>query len=128
MTFDLRLVAYAPFGDRLGVLPHPLSVETGWPLNDVSSLKLAYTTTATGAALLDQPCEIAVEWSTDGTVWTEAPDSRFLRIKRRGDNSDATGLARFELPGLVWMLRKIVLYPGVAPLVDGKRSFLSATA
>ncbi|MFD8529406.1 hypothetical protein ACFV0L_18500 [Streptosporangium canum] len=126
--FDLRLVAYAPFGDRLSLLPHPLSIEVGWPLNDVPSLKLAYTTRATGAALLNRPCEIAVEWSTDGTVWTEPPDARFLRIKRRGDGSDATGLARFELPGLVWMLRKIVLYPGVAPLVDGKRPFLSATA
>ncbi|MEV4472799.1 fibronectin type III domain-containing protein [Nonomuraea sp. NPDC049504] len=128
MTFDLRLVVYAPFGGRLGVLPHPLSVEAGWPLNDVPSLKLAYTATAIGAALLDQPCEIAVQWSVDGTVWTEAPDSRFLRIKRRGDGSNPTGLARYELPGFVWMLRKIVLYPGTAPLVDGKRAFLSATA
>ncbi|GAA5046606.1 hypothetical protein HNP84_009757 [Thermocatellispora tengchongensis] len=126
--FDLRLVAYAPFGGQLGVLPHPLSVETGWPLNDVPSLKLAYTTTAVGAGLLDQPCEIAVQWSTDGYVWTEAPDSRFLRIKRRGDDADPTGLARFELPGFAWMLRKVVLYPGTAPLVDGKRAFLSATA
>ncbi|MFB4284842.1 hypothetical protein ACBJ59_56910 [Nonomuraea sp. MTCD27] len=126
--FDLRLVVYAPFGDRLGVLPHPLSVEAGWPLNDVPSLKLSYTTMATGAALLDQPCEIAVEWSTDGSVWTEALNSRFLRIKRRGDGSDRTGLARFELPGFVWMLRKIVLHPGVTPLVDGKRPFLSSTA
>ncbi|MBT2234748.1 fibronectin type III domain-containing protein [Nonomuraea sp. NEAU-A123] len=126
--FDLRLVVYSPFGDRLGVLPHPLTIEAGWPLNDVPSLKLGYTTTAIGSALLDQPCEVAVEWSVDGTVWTEAPDSRFLRIKRRGDDSDATGLAGFELPGFVWMLRKIVLYPGVVPLVDGKRPFLSATA
>ncbi|MEV0379814.1 fibronectin type III domain-containing protein [Nonomuraea sp. NPDC050643] len=128
MSFDLRLVVFAPFGDRVGTLPHPLSVEAGWPLNDVPSLQFAYTTTATGAALLDQPCEIAVEWSTDGIVWTEGPDARFLRIKRRGDGSDTTGLAKFELPGFVWMLRKIVLHPGVAPLVDGKRPFLSATA
>ncbi|WP_433355644.1 hypothetical protein ACQP25_17300 [Microtetraspora malaysiensis] len=128
MTFDLRLVAYAPFGGRLGVLPHPLSVEAALPLNDVPSLKLAYSTTAIGANLLDQPCEIAVQWSTDGTVWTEAPDARFLRIKRRGDDSDPTGVVRFELPGFVWMLRKIVLYPGAVPLVDGKRPFLSSTA
>ncbi|NRQ31272.1 hypothetical protein HII36_05395 [Nonomuraea sp. NN258] len=97
-------------------------------MNDVPSLKLTYTTTAVGAALLHQPCEIAVEWSVDGTVWTEGPDSRFLRIKRRGDSSDSTGLFRFELPGFVWMLRKVVLHPGAVPLVDGKRAFLSATA
>lgn len=128
MPFDLRFVVFAPFGSRVGVLPHPLSVEAGWPLNDVPSLKLAYTTAATGASLLAQPCEIAVEWSVDGTAWTEAPDSRFLRIKRRGDDSDPTGLAQYALPGFVWMLRKIVLYPGPAPLVDGRRAFLNATA
>jgi hypothetical protein len=48
--FDLRLVACSPFGIRLGSLPHPLSVEVGWPLNDVPSLKLNYIATVTGAA------------------------------------------------------------------------------
>ncbi|MEU7911307.1 fibronectin type III domain-containing protein [Microbispora bryophytorum] len=128
MTFDLRLVAYSPFGGRLGVLPHPLSVEAAMPLNDVPSLRLAYTTTAVGASVLAEPCEVAIEWSTDGNVWTEDPDCRFLRIKRRGDDDDPTGLVRFDAPGFVWMLKKVVLYPGPVPLVDGKRPFLSATA
>ncbi|MFI6886749.1 hypothetical protein [Streptosporangium canum] len=128
MDFDLRLIAYAPNGLRLGILPHPLSIEAGWPLNDVPSLKLAYSAYAVGADLLDQPCEVAVEWSQDGTTWTEDADSRFLRIKRSGDEVDRTGLVRFELPGYAWMLRKVVLYPGSAALVDGKRPFLSATA
>lgn len=54
------------------MLPHPLAVEAGRPLNDVPSLKIAYTNAATGAGLLGQPGEIAVQWSTDGTTWTEA--------------------------------------------------------
>ncbi|WP_345485970.1 fibronectin type III domain-containing protein, partial [Planotetraspora phitsanulokensis] len=58
----------------------------------------------------------------------EGPDSRFLLIRRHGDGSDQTGVAAFELPGYSWMLRKVVLYPGSAPLVDGKRAFLTATA
>ncbi|WP_219518460.1 hypothetical protein [Nonomuraea ceibae] len=45
--FDLWLVAYAPFADRLGVLPRLLWVEADWLLNDVPSLKLAYATAAT---------------------------------------------------------------------------------
>ncbi|WP_440063771.1 hypothetical protein [Streptosporangium sp. OZ121] len=125
--FDLRLVVYSPNGSRLGALPHPLSVEAGWPLDDVPSLKISYSSHAVGAAMLAQPCEVAVEWSQDGATWAEGTDSRFIRIKRRGDEVDRTGLVRFELPGYSWQLRKIVLYPGVAALVDGKRPFLSAT-
>ncbi|WP_433426368.1 hypothetical protein ACQP1V_42765 (plasmid) [Microtetraspora malaysiensis] len=125
--YDLRLIVYSPNGPRRGVLPYPLSTEAGWPLDDVPSLKLSYSTAAARASLLESPCEVAVEWSDDGLTWTEEPDSRFLRIVRRGDGTDVTGLVRYELPGYVWQLKKVVLYPGTAPLVDGKRAFLSAT-
>ncbi|WP_433444545.1 hypothetical protein [Nonomuraea sp. CA-141351] len=123
---DLRLAAHSPNGARIGTLPQPLNVEAAWPLNDVGSLRLAYSSSAVGAELLAQPCEVAVEWSTDGVTWTEPPDGRFLLIRRRADQVDETGLATCELPGYVWMLRKVILYPGAAPLVDGKRPFLSA--
>ena len=129
MTLFLRLVAYAPNGDRLGVLPHPLDADVGWPLNDLPSLKLNYSGLARGAELLADPVEVAVELS-DGTVWAEPPDGRFLRIARSGDLVDRTGRASFDLPGYGWQLRKLRLYPPGDPagLVDGKRPFLSATA
>ena len=129
MTLFLRLVAYAPNGDRLGTLPHPLEVDVGWPLNDVPSLKLNYSRLARGAELLADPVEVAVELS-DGTVWAEPPDGRFLRIARSGDLVDRTGRASFDLPGYGWQLRKLRLYPprSAEELVDGKRPFLSATA
>lgn len=125
--FDLRLVVYAPNGDKLGLLPHPLAFQTGQPLNDVPAMALRYSRHALGADLLAQPCEVAIEWSEDGQTWTEAPDSRFLRIKRGTDATDELGVETFELPGYGWQLRKVVLYPGPAPLVDGKRAFTSAT-
>ncbi|MFG2076985.1 hypothetical protein [Nonomuraea maritima] len=90
------------------------------------ALKLSYSTRALNAELLDGPVEVAVEWSEDGQAWTEPSDGRFLLIRRRADQVDETGLAMYELPGYVWMLRKVILYPGAAPLVDGKRAFLSA--
>ncbi|MEV4806753.1 fibronectin type III domain-containing protein [Nonomuraea sp. NPDC049421] len=124
---DLRLVAYAPNADRLGMLPQPLSLEVAWPFNDVGSLRLAYPAHAVGAQLLEQPCEVAIEWSADGQTWTEPPDGRFLRILRRGDGSDRAGVLRYELPAYKWMFRKLVLYAGAGQLVDGKRPFLSAT-
>ncbi|MEU1883438.1 fibronectin type III domain-containing protein [Streptosporangium sp. NPDC020072] len=104
-----------------------MSSEAAWPLNDVPALRLAYSSAALGAQLLASPCEVAVEWSSDGVTWTEAPDGRFLRIKRRTDGVDQAGVQRYELPGYSWMLRKLILFPGTAPLVDGKRAFLSAT-
>ncbi|MEU8195224.1 hypothetical protein AB0C10_15735 [Microbispora amethystogenes] len=125
--FDLRLVVYAPFGARLGTLPHPLALQMGQPLNDVPALTLRYSRHAIGGNLLDTPCEVAVEWSADGNAWAEAPDSRFLRIKRGDDATDQTGVRKYDMPGYSWMLRKVVLYAGAAPLVDGKRAFTSAT-
>lgn len=125
--FDIRLVAYAPNGPRLGLVPHPLAIQVGHPLNDVPAMTLRYSRHAPGAHLLAGPCEVALEWTDDGQTWTEPPDARFLRIKRGTDITDEAGVQRFEMPGYGWQLRKIVLYPGPAPLVDGKRAFTSAT-
>lgn len=125
--FDVRLIAYAPNGPKLGLLPHPLAFQTGHPLNDVPAMTLRYSRHALGAGLLAQPCEVAMEWSEDGQTWVEPQDSRFLLIRRGTDVTDEAGVDTFELPGYGWQLRKVVLYPGPAPLVDGKRAFTSAT-
>ncbi|MBP2704391.1 fibronectin type III domain-containing protein [Microbispora sp. RL4-1S] len=123
--FDIRLVAYAANGTRLGQLPYPLTAETGAPLNDVPWLRVGYSAEAAGIEWLDTPCEIAVEWSAGGD-WAEAANARFLRIKRRGDQTDKTGARSYDLPGWAWQLKKMVLYPGDA-LVEGKRQFSAAT-
>ncbi|SDI50629.1 hypothetical protein SAMN05421505_16113 [Sinosporangium album] len=125
-TYDLRLVAYAPNGSRSGMLPHPLSIDTGFPLNDVPSLTLAYSAHAVGAARLAGPCEVAVEYST-GAAWVEPPNGRFLRIKRAGDPTDETGARSYTLPGYSWMLCKLIMYAGPV-VVDGKRPFSAVSA
>lgn len=43
VIFDLRLVAYAPDGERLGILPHPLNSSSGFALNDIPALTMDYT-------------------------------------------------------------------------------------
>jgi hypothetical protein len=127
--FDLRVVAYAPDGDRLGVLATPLSVELGVPLDDVSSLRLSYPVDAPGAGLLVSPVEVAVETYVPATgEWVEVDGGRFLRIKRDGDTTDPTGARAYELPGYVWMLRKARLFPSPHDNAEGKRPFLEATA
>lgn len=126
---DLRLVAYAPDGDRLGVLPTPLSVEVGVPLDDIASLRLSYPTGAPAARLLAAPVEVVVETYDPATgAWTEVDDGRFLRIKRSGDITDTTGARSYELPGYAWMLRKARLFPSSHDNAEGKRPFLEATA
>ncbi|RJL21116.1 fibronectin type III domain-containing protein [Bailinhaonella thermotolerans] len=124
----VRLAVYAPNGARQGVLAHPLTLEAAHPLGDVPSLRISYSAHGPGAELLDEPCEIALEYSADGGVsWAEPYDGRFVRIRRRADAADRSGARAAELPGYAWMLRKVILYPGSAPLVSGKRAFLSAT-
>ncbi len=124
--YALRLAVYTPNGPRLGVLPHPLGFEVGFPLDDVSSLKLSYSAHALGAGLLAQPCEVAVEYSTGG-AWVEPPDGRFLRIRRNTDHTDRTGVSSYNCPGWSWQLRKVVLYPH-AEMIEGKRQFSGVSA
>ena len=125
-SYGVRLVAYEPNGPRLGLLSAPLSFEAGAPLNDVSSLRLDYTSHAPGDDLLAQPCEVALEYSTGGG-WVEPPNARFLRIKRTSDSTDQTGKRSFACPGYAWQFKKAVLYPG-GTLVDGKRQFAAVPA
>ncbi|MFI7705523.1 hypothetical protein [Nonomuraea sp. NPDC049480] len=114
-------MAYEPNGDKLGLLPFPLSFEAAAPLNDVSSLRLDYSSHAAGEDLLAQPCEVALEYLADGD-WVEPPGGRFLRIKRGSDVTDQAGKRSYICPGYAWAFKKAVLYP-TGTLVDGKRQF-----
>ncbi|MFI6485142.1 hypothetical protein ACIBH1_45040, partial [Nonomuraea sp. NPDC050663] len=124
--YGLRLVAYAPNGARLGLLPGHLGFDAGLPLNDVPSLQLSYSGNALGADRLAQHCEIAVEYAVDGTSWTEPLNGRFLRIKRSGDSIDRAKSRSYDCPGWAWQLRKLLLYPN-AFMVDGRRRFETAS-
>lgn len=124
--FALRLVAYSPNGDRLGLLPQHLEFETAFPLNDVPSLKLSYPAAGVGADFLNQPVEVAVEYAVDGGQWAEPDGGRFLRIKRGADPTDQSGTRMYECPGWSWQLRKLVMYAG-GVMAEGKRQFSAVT-
>jgi hypothetical protein len=130
VPFDIRLVAYAPNGASLGLLPHPLSIQVAWPLNDVPSLKFAYSRHAVGADLIAEPCEIGVQWTADGHSWQEPGDGRFILARREGDQLDPSGVWKYDCPSYIWVLKKAIMYahPDFAP-VNGQRVYsTSATA
>ncbi|TMR90381.1 fibronectin type III domain-containing protein [Nonomuraea basaltis] len=120
--FALRLVAYAPNGGRLAVLPQHSGFEMAAPLNDVPGLTVTYPAGGLYSELIAGYCEVAVEYAVDGGGWAEPPNARFLRIKRGGESTDRAGVRSYDCPGWSWMLRKVVLYPN-SSLVDGKRQF-----
>ncbi|WP_162795819.1 fibronectin type III domain-containing protein [Nonomuraea lactucae] len=124
--YGLRLVAYAPNGGRRGTLPHHLGFEVGLPLNDVPSLKLTYPTAGVGAAWLEQPVEIAVEYAVAGGAWVEPDGGRFIRIKRGADATDRAGTRTYECPAYSWQLRKLIMYTG-GVMAEGKRQFSAVT-
>ncbi|GAA4083080.1 hypothetical protein [Nonomuraea soli] len=118
--YGLRMVAYAPNGARLGLLPGHLRFDAGLPLNDVPSLQLSYSGSALGADRLAQHCEIAIEYAVEATSWVEPLNGRFLRIKRSGESTDRAKARSYDCPGWAWQLRKLLLYPS-AFMIDGKR-------
>lgn len=124
----VRLVAYAPNGDRLGELPQPISYEIGVPLNDMPSLKLDYPADAPNAHLLDDPCEVAIEVAPlDTWNYIEPHNCRFLRLRSQGDSATRTGVTSYTMPHYGWMLRKAANIDTTQLNEDDERVFEAAT-
>lgn len=123
-----RLIAYAPDGEQLGQLPYPLSITFGVPHNDMPSLTLEYLKDAPGAALLSEPCEVAVELAPAASgLFTEYPGCRFINIREKEDLTDRTGVVSYTMPNYGWMTRKIRNIRNEAFNDEGERVFSSAT-
>lgn len=129
MTLSIRLVAYAPNGDRLGVLPTPQGSQAAFVLGDVGAFSVDYPSAGPRSPFLAGPCEVAVELSyDDGQTWSEPNDARFLRLRRKGDTLDRPQVVTYEGPSLAWVFSKARVLPEGKLNADGKRAFLSATA
>lgn len=123
-----RLIAYEPNGARKGQLPYPLSFQLAVPLNDMPSLTLEYSEYAARASLLNDPCEVAIEFaSRTGDTYTEYPGCRFLRLRNQTNSTDRTGVVRYQMPSYAWQLRKVRNIETAEINEDGDRSFSAAT-
>lgn len=123
---DIRLVAYAPNGARLGPLPTPEDASLSIPLNDLGAVSLKYPPVGARTDLLGQPLEVVAEVSHDqGVTWAEPPDGRFLYL-RDGRDPLRDDSYSVECPAYVTRLEKALV--GTTGLDDeGKRSFTDAS-
>lgn len=123
---DIRLVAFAPNGARLGPIPAPEDASVSYPLNDLGAVSLKYPPVGPRTDLMGQPLEIVVEASYDqGLTWAEPPASRFLYLRDGRDPIRDDSYA-VECPAYLTRLEK-GLVDASSLDGEGKRSFLDAT-
>lgn len=127
MNYDIRLVAYQPNGDRIGLLPEPVEFRVTDTENAVPALTITYPLNGQQAAVLANPVEVAVEYYSNGN-WIEGRNARFLNLQEEGDTVSAEVTGRYSLPGYAWQLGKVQVAVSAADRArSGKRSFKTST-
>lgn len=134
-NLSIRLKAYKPNGDTLGLLPQPSSFSASFLHDDTGALRLEYSRKALNGSILERKLEtgleIAVEVS-DGGKWTEPLNGRFVLISRSRDALDSSGTVTFTCPSYAWLLNKALMLDLNHLEGDGddkgKRVFKKATA
>lgn len=132
-TLHARLVAYRPFGDRLGVLAEPVSFSASMLHNDDGAISLEYSLLSGDAQAFDRELtdglEVAVEVS-DGTGYREPDNARFVITGRSGKTDDRTRTVTYSGQSISWLLSKAENNDSSHLLADGdnkgKRPFYSA--
>lgn len=134
-NLSIRLKAYKPNGDTLGLLPQPSSFSASFLHDDTGALRLEYSRKALNGSILERKLEtgleIAVEVS-DGGKWTEPLNGRFVLISRNRDALDSSDTVTFTCPSYAWLLNKALMLDLNHLEGDGddkgKRVFKKATA
>ena len=132
-SLHARLVAYRPFGDRLGVLAEPVSFSASMLHNDDGALSLEYSLLSGDAQAFDRELtdglEVAVEVS-DGNGYREPDNARYVITGRSGKTDDRTRTVTYSGQSISWLLSKAENNDSSHLLADGdnkgKRPFYSA--
>lgn len=128
-----RLVAYRPFGERIGVLAEPVSFSASMLHNDDGAISIEYSLLSGDAQAFDRELtdglEVAVEVS-DGTGYREPDNARFVITGRSGKTDDRTRTVTYSGQSISWLLSKAENNDSSHLLADGdnkgKRPFYSA--
>lgn len=128
-----RLVAYRPFGERIGVLAEPVNFSASMLHNDDGAISIEYSMLSGDAQAFDRELtdglEVAVEVS-DGTGYREPDNARFVITGRSGKTDDRTRTVTYSGQSISWLLSKAENNDSSHLLTDGdnkgKRPFYSS--
>lgn len=132
-SLHARLVAYRPFGDRLGVLAEPVSFSASMLHNDDGAISIEYSLLSGDAQAFDRELtdglEVAVEVS-DGSGFREPDNARFVITGRSGKTDDRTKTITYSGQSIGWLLSKAENNDASHLIADGdnkgKRPFYSS--
>lgn len=132
-SLHARLVAYRPFGERIGVLAEPVSFSASMLHDDDGAISIEYSMLSGDATAFDRQLtdglEVAVEVS-DGTGYREPDNARFVITGRSGKTDDRTRTVTYSGQSISWLLSKAENNDSSHLLTDGdnkgKRPFYSS--
>lgn len=132
-SLHARLVAYRPFGARIGVLAEPVSFSASMLHDDDGAISIEYSMLSGDAQAFDRELtdglEVAVEVS-DGTCYREPDNARFVITGRSGKTDDRTKTVTYSGQSISWLLSKAENNDSSHLITDGdnkgKRPFYSA--
>ena len=132
-TLHARLVAYRPFGERIGVLAEPVSFSASMLHDDDGAISIEYSMLSGDAQAFDRELtdglEVAVEVS-DGSGFKEPDNARFVITGRSGKTDDRTKTITYSGQSIGWLLSKAENNDSSHLLADGdnkgKRPFYSS--
>lgn len=132
-SLHARLVAYRPFGARIGVLAEPVSFSASMLHNDDGAISIEYSMLSGDAQAFDRELtdglEVAVEVS-DGTGYREPDNARFVITGRSGKTDDRTKTVTYSGQSIGWLLSKAENNDASHLIADGdnkgKRPFYSS--
>lgn len=132
-SLHARLVAYRPFGARIGVLAEPVSFSASMLHDDDGAISIEYSMLSGDAQAFDRELtdglEVAVEVS-DGTAYREPDNARYVITGRSGKTDDRTKTVTYSGQSISWLLSKAENNDSSHLLADGdnkgKRPFYSS--
>ena len=132
-SLHARLVAYRPFGARIGVLAEPVSFSASMLHDDDGAISIEYSMLSGDAQAFDRELtdglEVAVEVS-DGTGYREPDNARYVITGRSGKTDDRTRTVTYSGQSIGWLLSKAENNDSSHLLTDGdnkgKRPFYSS--
>lgn len=132
-SLHARLMAYRPFGERIGVLAEPVSFSASMLHNDDGAISIEYSMLSGDAQAFDRELtdglEVAVEVS-DGNGFKEPDNARFVITGRSGKTDDRTKTITYSGQSIGWLLSKAENNDSSHLIADGdnkgKRLFYSS--